>query len=315
MHRTLPKIGLGCGKFHCIPRYPALLFHRGVFPMINPADSGGSSLRRTQWHADGGIRLELLGSVDFPAGYRGTAHAHPFWELIFIRQGEGSFEGGTGSLSVVSGEILLVPPGTRHRFDASAKVNLDQFYLGFSADFARMPSTSMPRALTRGPFTDLIRVELEGCLSDLRDENAAESVHGRLVAVAGRVMRFLIPAPTPRGTRGRSDSPILLAREFLQSDLKGRHEVGDLAHRFCLSPQYFGEIFKRETGMSVKEFQRECRLERAMLLLREGNLTITDVAAEVGLEDIAYFSRLFKRKFGVPPRQARSRLQAEAIAA
>jgi AraC-like DNA-binding protein len=123
-------------------------------------------------------------------------------------------------------------------------------------------------------------------------------------------MRWVAPPAPGQAGRGRVGSPVLLAREFLQTDLKGRHDVQDLAHRFCLSPQYFGEIFKRETGVSVKEFQRECRLERAMALLREGALSITEVAAEVGLEDIAYFSRLFKRRYGIPPRQARSRLLA-----
>ena len=266
-------------------------------------------LKRIQWDADGGIRVALLGFVRFPAGHRGELHSHPFWELIYIGEGAGVIQHGLQIFPCAAGEILLVSPEEKHRLQADASAPLDQLYLGFSFDFPRgsMPD-SPPRTIPRGPFSDLIRSELDESLASLRNKNSVEIVRSRLLAVASRVIGFLLPSEGSSAgpDKNRSESPIPLAKEILHSDLKSKHSVPDLARRFHLSPQYFGELFKRDTGMSVKEFQRECRMEMAMALLRGGTFSITEVAAEVGLEDVAYFSRLFKRKFGMPPRLARS---------
>ncbi len=268
-------------------------------------------LNRIQWEADGGIRLDLLGFVRFPEGYRGVLHSHPFWELIFIGAGTGVLDYGLSSLACGAGDILLIPPGEKHLFQADALKPFDQMYVGFSFDFA-LPEAlaeTPPRALPSGPFADLIRSELRENLEFLKDKSGSslEAIRGRLLAVVSRVIGFLASpegrAPAPY--RGRYGSTVTLATEFLRTDLKGNAGVPDLARRFCLSPQYFGEIFKRDTGTSVKEFQRNCRMEKAMLLLQQGNLTVTEVASEVGMEDLAYFSRVFKKRYGIPPRQAR----------
>jgi two-component system response regulator YesN len=95
------------------------------------------------------------------------------------------------------------------------------------------------------------------------------------------------------------------AKEFLQANLRSRDTVRDLAERFGLSPQYFGELFKKETGMTVKEYQTKIRTLRALELIRDSDLKITEIAESVGLEDLAYFSRVFKKQFRLAPRQMR----------
>lgn len=278
--------------------------------MVRIDAAAGDRLDRFQWKAEGGIHLDLLGFVRFPEGHCGTLHTHPFWELIYIGAGAGEFQAGADTLPCAAGDILLFSPGENHRFMAGAEAPLDMLYFGFSFDFlpADARTSPHPRSIPSGPFADLIRSELNDSLAGLRERHAVEMIRSRLLAVASRVIGFLILSDKHAKDVDAAviTSPIRLAKEFLLSDLKGRHGVPDLARRFCLSPQYFGEIFKRDTGMSVKEFQRECRMEMAMTLLRDGTLSVTEVAAEVGLEDLAYFSRLFKRKFGVPPRRARA---------
>ena len=49
------------------------------------------------------------------------------------------------------------------------------------------------------------------------------------------------------------------------------------------------------------------RLQQAAYLLRDRNLRITDVARQVGYEDLFYFSKLFKDRYGVSPREFRRR--------
>ena len=80
---------------------------------------------------------------------------------------------------------------------------------------------------------------------------------------------------------------------------------------FCLqhqlNPRALRSLFKQYTGMSVTHYLRQLRLCRAMSLLRYGNMTISDVAAECGFDDSNYFSVVFSRASGVSPRDYRQR--------
>ena len=59
-------------------------------------------------------------------------------------------------------------------------------------------------------------------------------------------------------------------------------------------------------GMSVHDYINKLRISRASSLLATSNLTIKDVAIESGFADQMYFSRLFKKKKNLTPRQYRS---------
>ncbi len=67
-------------------------------------------------------------------------------------------------------------------------------------------------------------------------------------------------------------------------------------------PQLYRKL-QSLTGQSVNEFVRTIRLKRAAQLLRQGNLKIAEVAYHVGFNDPQYFSRCFKKQFGVSPTQ------------
>lgn len=79
--------------------------------------------------------------------------------------------------------------------------------------------------------------------------------------------------------------------------------VSLLAKRASLSPKYFGTIFKEATGQSVSEYLLRLRMERAKKLLRQRKMTVREVAEAVGIVDLYYFSKLFKRIEGIPPKR------------
>ncbi len=68
-----------------------------------------------------------------------------------------------------------------------------------------------------------------------------------------------------------------------------------------LSDKYFRESFKKLYGLSPTQFLINLRLNEAAKLLSQGVFTVTEVAQTVGFSDVYYFSRLFKKKFGIPP--------------
>jgi AraC-like DNA-binding protein len=78
-----------------------------------------------------------------------------------------------------------------------------------------------------------------------------------------------------------------------------------LADSVGLSRRYLSRLFKKYTGLSLKEYITRLRMERALYLLTEYPFNITRISELVGYSDIYYFSKVFKQHFGWPPSECR----------
>lgn len=82
----------------------------------------------------------------------------------------------------------------------------------------------------------------------------------------------------------------------------GRRIAHDkLAAEVELSPQYLSALFRKCTGVSLKQYITQVRLERAMHLLMETTMNVSQVAEALGYANVYLFSKQFKQKFGFPP--------------
>lgn len=78
-----------------------------------------------------------------------------------------------------------------------------------------------------------------------------------------------------------------------------------LASMEYLSVSRYSALFRRTTGRSPQQYLIELRLRNARELLLQTDLSVSEVARSVGYEDALYFSRLFRRHFGAPPKSVR----------
>lgn len=78
-----------------------------------------------------------------------------------------------------------------------------------------------------------------------------------------------------------------------------------VAEHLQVSPVYFGRVFKQEMGMFFLSFLSQIRIKRAIQLLNATDLTIHDIAEQVGFLTQHYFSTSFKKQVGVSPNQYR----------
>lgn len=99
-----------------------------------------------------------------------------------------------------------------------------------------------------------------------------------------------------------------LLNEYIQS---GKLKNGCLpSAEYCagmlhLSPSYFADLLRFETGKSISEYFQLKRLETAKRMLQEANITVSRVVEELGYPNIQYFTHLFKRLTGVAPNEYR----------
>jgi len=81
----------------------------------------------------------------------------------------------------------------------------------------------------------------------------------------------------------------------------------DLARAFGISPNHLSRLFREHSNASLIETLTELRLSHACEELTQTNLRIGEVALSAGFPDVNYFCRVFRKKFGCPPGQFRSR--------
>lgn len=107
------------------------------------------------------------------------------------------------------------------------------------------------------------------------------------------------------GNKSRNDKVIEIAKRYIYEHYQEEITLKMLADEVCLNPKYFGELFKKETGMNYSDYLVRYRMEMAELLLKDVRNRVNEVGSMVGYKDPKYFSKLFKRMTGLSPAQYR----------
>jgi len=117
-----------------------------------------------------------------------------------------------------------------------------------------------------------------------------------------------------RGEGAKPDIPdaFLAVRRFIELNFASPITLPELARQAGLSVPHFCAGFKRHFGVPAIEYVIRQRMHQAAYLLQDRNVRVRDVADRVGVESPYYFSRLFKKHFGVGPRAFRRNQETPA---
>lgn len=108
------------------------------------------------------------------------------------------------------------------------------------------------------------------------------------------------------GCRSNNSKGIIeQAKEMINKNYSSDLTLKNIADRFHLSKNYFGQLFKNETDMTVNEYINMVRIKKAMELLTRSNLKVYEIAYQIGFNDQHYFSLVFKKIVGVAPTEYR----------
>lgn len=98
-----------------------------------------------------------------------------------------------------------------------------------------------------------------------------------------------------------SETIVDKARRFIREHYSEDLSRDEVAASVYITPDYLSRLFKEETGLSINTYLMQVRMEKADELLREGNLTIAEVATQVGFNSLSYFSVVYKKITGHSP--------------
>ncbi|UOB16729.1 helix-turn-helix domain-containing protein [Abyssalbus ytuae] len=92
------------------------------------------------------------------------------------------------------------------------------------------------------------------------------------------------------------------AATIIKQELESIDSVAKLAHRICVNQNTLQNGFRHLYSMSVNEYIRNQRIEKARELLENSDLNITEITYKIGINSRSYFSKLFKERFGITPK-------------
>lgn len=224
---------------------------------------------------------------------------------------------GDGRLVVVRRtyphEIVVLPPSF---YPASRTQG--------SMDFAivELSSTIMAAAacdMTPGGHLELIhhwgglKPQIEHLILAFKTELEAGCPGGRMYAesLATRLAmsllkHYAVTRPLTRAYRGGLPAHHLKrVTEFIHEHLDGPLSLAELAELVQMSVAYFTIAFKRSTGLTPHQYVLECRINQAHQLLKQGDQSLSSIAARVGFSSQSHFTAVFHRRTGMTPRAFR----------
>lgn len=115
--------------------------------------------------------------------------------------------------------------------------------------------------------------------------------------MAGKLFLILVELTK----RSYSSNYVLMAKNYITTYYSSNIKIEEIADTIGLNRKYLAKIFKKSTGVTMSQFLLDVRMRMAAAAVSNGEKKINRIANMVGFEDPLFFSRQFKKYFGISP--------------
>jgi len=186
---------------------------------------------------------------------------------------------------------------------AAQKENLDSLIAGVIKS-STAANAVKPGRIAKAERLSTLHLQLIESLQQCPVFQPAREVWFRCKALELAALLFFRPAGgelfctrTQRVARERVERARLILRENLEEP----PTLEQLGKQVGCSPFYLSRLFSQEAGMTIQQYIRQIRMERAAELLRTGQCNVTEAAVAVGYNSLSHFSSAFHETFGCCP--------------
>lgn len=99
------------------------------------------------------------------------------------------------------------------------------------------------------------------------------------------------------------------SKRFIRSNLRNMPSILELCKRVAMNKNKLQKAFQLTEGKSIGEYVRTLRMEQALELLEQSNMTVQEIAAAIGYHGVSNFYHAFQQKFGSTPQAVRDMLK------
>ena len=225
------------------------------------------------------------------------------WHVIFILEGEctAKYEGNVHRLAPK--DFILYPPNVPQDYRYHGAVPTSAFWLHFGGtDVKRILREC---GLDGGVYHCQQSGELPALIHGLIHEYRIKQPLWE-IRCAGLLSQFLAELGRAVSHKQRMDDFVAALVERILIDPSADVDIDGYARQCGFSRSHFDSMFRAQTGLPPHRYLLNQRLKEASWLLRHTAVPISEVASRVGFPDPFYFSRLYKKKYGVSPKEARA---------
>lgn len=211
-------------------------------------------------------------------------HVRKYTLIHYVISGKGTFYARGKAYPVSAGQAFLILPDEVTTYTADVNDPWHYCWIGFdghlSVAFSRLEAVlDLPGEL----FAQLIR-----------SVPGVGTPEYRMAAMLFGLYDHLL------GDGGTENQHVSRVETYIRSNYMLPLRVEEIAERLNLNRRYLGRLFKEHTGHTIQEFLIEVRMEAASMHLRRG-CSVAEAARLCGYEDVSNFSKMFKRRYGIPP--------------
>lgn len=254
------------------------------------------------------VQLEIRSAlqITYPAGWR-LDSIHTQQHLIgVVLAGKGRLQLEGTARTVGKGMAIYLPAGSSYGLSADSQlVMLLVYFDAWRTNWdgtRQMQERMLPQAVFH--FRNDARLPIQvkrivNCWLNPSPANILES-HGVLYEVLA-YLEVLEPADRPsRGTQYRLVEQV---KAYLNNHVEDKLSLDELSERFLINKFHLIQIFKEIEGTTPMQYYQTLRLHKALTLLELGQLSLREIAENVGYQSPQAFSNAFRKRFGVSPKE------------
>ena len=249
-------------------------------------------------------------------------HWHEEAEIIVIKKGEGIVSVDLTEYHVQTGDIIFVMSGQLHSISQFKHSSMEYENIFFKPRLLKSSgndlcweqflspllssAVSIPAVFRTGTplYTTLAdQIDAIDILCDKRPSGYQLAVKGHLFLMFYTLSSEGIASVLP--DRKRLDK-IKAVISHVEAHYAQKITVEEMAALCFFSKSYFMKFFKESMGMSFVTYLNDYRLEAAANMLLATNDNVLEIANACGFDNLSYFTRSFKKKYGVTPGKYRN---------
>jgi len=224
-----------------------------------------------------------------------SRHSHESWEYIYCTAGGGTILFDGGSLNYRKGDVVVIPPHTPHSNDSQQGFN--NIHINMTSPILTLKEPTVIVDDSNQFLLNAFNAAFYHFYSDRKERTALLSAYGNLISY------YLIAYQTGHPRSSIADD---IEHHIINHYANCDYKLDSYLESLPFSCDYLRKLFQKEFGVTPHQYLNNKRLQiaaEALVNTADSGNTVADIAVMCGFRDPLYFSRMFKKKYGMSPSQ------------
>lgn len=256
-----------------------------------------------------------------------NTHVHRTMEIGLVLEGDGIMRVSDNSFPVHRGSLYFFNAGQPHEIIAVSKEGLKIAYQmvarGFCGEY--IPSFRNLEILKNDLTTYLKPVQsheltarfvefMEAYLAPDSDTYALECISSicRIFTKLLEYVPYRKMTDSDYSFRNKKMARLSRITEYIDTNYAKKISLEALAQRENVTKTYLSHFIHENLNMTFQEYVSSVRFERALKLIRNSAMNLTDISSISGFSDVKYLSKMLEKRFGKPAQKCCAQLRQEA---